>query len=181
MKDGHIFSIHVLGSPILRQKAEFLVGPGISIADIGVELKSICVALGAAGMAANQLGYKTRMCAVRLNDGTYTILFNPNIVEKSEEIKREREYCFSLPGFSALVDRSESVTIEWQDLDGNKQKGEFLGNEARYAQHEIDHLDGVLISDKMQMFGRNKLNEIKNKFKKQDFYYKVSELGELVR
>ena len=78
-----------------------------------------------------------------------TVIVNPEIVEQSEERVKLREWCLSVPNMSGVVERPASVVVRGLRPDGTR--GEFVaaGFPARVLQHEIDHLDGVLFTDKM--------------------------------
>jgi len=80
----------------------------------------------------------------------FHVLINPRIVERSEEQADFFEGCLSLPGFSALVPRARTVTVECLDQQGIEQPIEAQGWYARILQHEIDHLHGQLYIDHMQ-------------------------------
>ena len=77
-------------------------------------------------------------------------LINPKIVERSEEQVEFYEGCLSLTGFSALVKRSRTVTVEYLDERGGEHRVEARGWYARILQHEIDHLHGALYIDRME-------------------------------
>lgn len=145
-----------------------------------VDLKMICQILGAAGMAANQIGYALRVCAVKMNDGNFEIMVNPRIIEISEEFEDESEGCYSLPGYSCVVERAQSITVEYIGEFGDYKKVFLDGKEARYAQHEIDHLEGTLISDYKDLGGESKLKHIRRQFKDRSHTYGVNELGVIV-
>ncbi len=75
-------------------------------------------------------------------------MINPIILEKSKEKDVDEEGCLSLPGITGRVERSTSIEVEWMDIKGRKMKKKIAGFGARVVQHEVDHLDGILISDK---------------------------------
>ena len=75
-------------------------------------------------------------------------LFNPSIVERSEESGEDDEGCLSMQGVVVSVERPVRVRLEASDEDGNPVTIELEGLPARVAQHELDHLDGVLIVDR---------------------------------
>lgn len=79
----------------------------------------------------------------------FHVLVNPTIVDRSPEEVEFFEGCLSLPGFTALVKRSRSVTVEYWDELGQQQRIEAQGWYARILQHEIDHLHGSLYIDHM--------------------------------
>jgi peptide deformylase len=80
----------------------------------------------------------------------FHVLINPRIVERSKEQADFFEGCLSLAGFTALVERSRTVTVEYLDQHGAEQRIEAHGWHARILQHEIDHLHGGLYIDRMQ-------------------------------
>lgn len=78
-----------------------------------------------------------------------TVLINPKIIQHSEEVFSSEESCLSLPDFVGYVHRYKKVTVEYQDLLGNKKIKEFSDYNAAVVQHEIDHLHGILFIDKL--------------------------------
>jgi peptide deformylase len=104
------------------------------------------------GLAAPQIGVMKRVFVYDLSeDGSgLTALCNPRIVERSDECVSDDEGCLSLPGISVPVERSCRVVCEALTLEGEAVRVEAEGLEARVFQHEIDHLDGLLIIDRVQ-------------------------------
>lgn len=106
------------------------------------------------GLAAPQVGVSKRIIVVGLpkkhDDENFpiTLMINPVILSKSPETDIDEEGCLSLPGLTGKVQRSTSVEVEWYDNKGKKMKKNIVGYGARVIQHEVDHLDGILISDK---------------------------------
>lgn len=84
------------------------------------------------------------------------VFFNPEIVEFSKDLEPYDEGCLSLPGITGEVNRPSTVTMRAIDIDGNEIELRATGLLARCWQHEIDHLDGVLILDKMTQMSRLK-------------------------
>lgn len=99
------------------------------------------------GLAAPQIGVLKRVVVLDVDDGLIA-LCNPRIVERSEETEVEEEGCLSLPGITVPVERSVSVTCEALNLQGEEVRVKAAELLARALQHEIDHLDGVLIIDR---------------------------------
>jgi len=100
------------------------------------------------GLAATQVGVLRRLFVFEPDeDGARTIV-NPKIVERGDETETEEEGCLSLQGVRVPVTRSTRLTLEGSDLDGGDVRLELEGMGARVAQHELDHLDGVLIVDR---------------------------------
>jgi peptide deformylase len=94
-------------------------------------------------MAANMIGFRKKIIVV-LVDGEYTIMVNPEIVEKSKQIYETMESCLSLIG-SRRATRHKNITVEYLDKKFKPKKRRFNDFEAQVIQHEIDHFDGILI------------------------------------
>ncbi|HEY8866894.1 MAG TPA: peptide deformylase [Solirubrobacteraceae bacterium] len=100
------------------------------------------------GLAAPQLGVMHRLLVYRVGDAPLAALANPEIEWHSDEGETMEEGCLSLPGVHVDVDRSIHVVLRGADERGEALRIEASGLEARVIQHEIDHLDGVLILDR---------------------------------
>lgn len=111
-----------------------------------------------AGLAAPQVGYNKRLIAVNLydedEDGLIYIrtvlMVNPKIVSHSDEIYNDEEGCFSVPGEYGFVKRWNSIVVEYFDEKFTKRSMRLSNFSGRVVQHEIDHLDGVLFTDKLE-------------------------------
>ena len=95
------------------------------------------------GMAANMIGVCKRIIAFD-NGGTYMVMFNPQIIKKSEPYETE-ESCLSLLGDPRKCKRYKSIKVQWQTAEMQTPIKTFTGFPAQIIQHEIDHCDGVLI------------------------------------
>jgi peptide deformylase len=100
------------------------------------------------GLAATQVGILRRLFVFALTDDEARAVVNPRIVERAPETESETEGCLSLQGVRVPVERSMRVTLEGRDPTGDDVRFELEGLRARVVQHEIDHLDGVLILDR---------------------------------
>jgi peptide deformylase len=101
------------------------------------------------GLAAPQLGSSQRLLVYRVGPGAPVIaLVNPEIDWKSEEEEILEEGCLSLPGVAVDVERPVYVRVRARGEDGDERVVEASGLEARVIQHEMDHLDGILILDR---------------------------------
>src|SRR5262249_9101937 len=122
-------------TPELRSEVERMVG--IMRDGMGV------------GLAATQLGILRRLLVFQAGgDAEPTALINPEIEWASNELVLAEEGCLSLPRVSMDIERPLHATVGGLDLDGDRVTIEASGLEARVLQHEIDHLDGVLILDR---------------------------------
>ena len=137
--------------PRLRQVSKPIEKTEIAnLKDIVKEMFKIMYESRGIGLAGPQVGYGYRIIVANLlgkQEGE-EVFINPEIVEKIGEV-REEEGCLSLPGIVAQVLRAEQVIVDIIDLDGGRRRVEADGLYARLFQHEIDHLDGILLIDKM--------------------------------
>lgn len=110
------------------------------------------------GLAAPQIGIHKRVILITLYQKVagekeprekLLVLINPEIVSFSLETVVMEEGCLSLPDYYADVERPEKIVVEFLDMQGKKQRLALDGLHAREVQHEIDHLDGILFSDKI--------------------------------
>lgn len=99
------------------------------------------------GLAAPQVGSDLRICVVKVDNTLYTLI-NPKIKSSSRKKEVYEEGCLSFPGKFFAVERPVKVKIRAIDENGKKIKIKAEGLLARVFQHEIDHLDGILIIDK---------------------------------
>ena len=97
---------------------------------------------GCVGMAANMIGVNKRIIAFD-NEGTYMVMFNPQIVKQSGGYEAE-EGCLSLPG-SRRATRYRTIKVRFEDRSFQPREQTFTGFTAQIIQHEIDHCDGILI------------------------------------
>ena len=137
------------GDPVLRS-------PASPVNDYGPELaaeveRMVAIMQGAlgVGLAATQLGVMRRLLVFQAGpDATPTALVNPDIEWRSEEAETAEEGCLSLPGIVVDVERPLYVRVRARDAAGEPLAIEASGLEARVIQHEVDHLDGVLMIDR---------------------------------
>jgi peptide deformylase len=102
------------------------------------------------GLAATQLGVLHRMLVYKAYvDDPLTVLVNPEVQWTSEELETAEEGCLSLPGVHVEVERPLAVRVRGRDAAGEPLEIEAEGLEARVIQHEVDHLDGVLVLDRI--------------------------------
>ena len=100
------------------------------------------------GLAAPQVGKSIRLCLANIN-GKMTPMINPEVTWKSEETSTTEEGCLSLPEINVDVTRAVEVIIRYLDEQGKEQERHLHDLDARVVQHEIDHLNGILIIDYM--------------------------------
>lgn len=111
---------------------------------------------GGVWLAAPQVGLNKRLIVVSLmktyDDETFRTIamINPEIIEHSEEKCTDKEGCLSVPGESWDVERWSWVKVNFLDIEGKKYSLKLTDLAARIVQHEIDHLDGILFTDKIE-------------------------------
>ncbi len=101
------------------------------------------------GLAATQVGSDLRLCVVEVEETPY-VLINPRITAKSTKKVLSEEGCLSFPGVFFPISRSNEVQVRYLNQTGKAKKTKANGLLARAFQHEIDHLDGILIIDRVK-------------------------------
>lgn len=137
-------------NPALKQKG-LLVDPRTDreLSRLVKQMAELMYAAPGVGLAATQIGVAKRVIVIDLDDTKQaTALCNPVIVDRSAETVVDEEGCLSLPGIAVPVERSVAVVCEAVDLKGAKVRLEAEEMLARVLQHEVDHLDGILILDR---------------------------------
>ncbi|HXA33069.1 MAG TPA: peptide deformylase [Acidimicrobiales bacterium] len=141
------YSVRLYGDPVLKQPArqiDQIDGNLVRLVDDMVE--TMYDAVGA-GLAAPQVGVQKRLFVYDVGDGPEVVI-NPTIVETSGEWYHD-EGCLSIPGLRLGITRPDRVHLIGVDLEGEAvsiEADEFLG---RVFQHEVDHLDGVLMVERL--------------------------------
>ncbi len=98
------------------------------------------------GLAAPQIGKSIKLCLAKFN-GKTNVLINPEITWRSEETDEMEEGCLSLPKFTAMIVRPVSVAFAYYDEKLLEKELKLEGFPARIVQHEIDHLNNILLKD----------------------------------
>lgn len=148
-------SLHLLGSPVLRQHSAEVKTVDDEIRRLVGDLFETMDAARGVGLAANQVGVARRVAVVDA-DGDRFVMIDPTIVE-TEGSSTAEEGCLSIPEIYGDVTRPERVVIEALDQDGTLYRKEATGLKARAIQHEIDHLDGILFLDHLSLLKRGML------------------------
>jgi len=148
-------SLHLLGSPVLRQHSAEVKTVDDEVRRLITDLFETMDAAKGVGLAANQVGVARRVAVVDA-DGDRFVMIDPTIVETEGRATAE-EGCLSIPEIYGDVTRPERVVIEALDQDGTRYRKEATGLKARAIQHEIDHLDGILFLDHLSLLKRGML------------------------
>ena len=148
-----LLDIHVLGSPILRQETERVDQITAELRRLVDDMFETMEKAKGVGLAAPQVGRRERLCVVDADD-TRLVVINPEIIHHEGGIVRGEEGCLSIPEIYADVDRHARVTVRAQDIDGNWYEVEGANLLGRCLQHEIDHLHGKLLTDRLSLLKR---------------------------
>jgi peptide deformylase len=141
--------------PVLRMQAREVESFDDDLASLVERMRHLLHDANGIGLAATQVGVLRRVFLFLPDPEQDAVaLVNPRIVESSDERVSDDEGCLSLQGVVVPVERGERVTVEASDPQGNEVRFELEGLPARIAQHELDHLDGVLILDRTTPEGR---------------------------
>ena len=138
----------------LRFKTEPVKKVNAKMQDVALDLVAAMYKLNAIGLAANQVGFKIRLCALDPSSlagkRMPIVMFNPEFVEHGEELYESPEACLSLPEVGIQVPRFRNVVVRFLGIDGKehtiKDDNSLLSS---VIQHEIDHLGGVLFIDRL--------------------------------
>lgn len=139
--------IRLYGDPVLTDPTSEVDSIDGRIATLAATMIETMYEAPGVGLAANQVGVQKRLFVYDKGDGPVVVV-NPRIVESDGEWTFE-EGCLSVPGLSWEITRPNAVHLVGYDLDGNEIDVEAEEYEARIFQHEMDHLDGVLLVERL--------------------------------
>ena len=146
------YDIRIIGDPVLRRRAADITDVDATLVRIADGMVETMYAADGVGLAAPQIGVQKRLFVWDLGDGPRTIV-NPRIVESDGEWVYD-EGCLSVPGLSWDIVRPKRVHVVGRDLHGNEVSVEADEIEARLFQHELDHLDGTLLIERLDTDAR---------------------------
>jgi peptide deformylase len=157
------YEIRTFGDPVLKSRATPVKDFDESLEHLAEEMMRVMREAEGVGLAANQIGRLKRIFVAFHEDEQYAIV-NPEIEVRSETTEKDIEGCLSIPETRVEVERPTSVTVSGQDPSGEPVRVEAEGLLARIFQHEIDHLDGVLILDRTDRESRkNAMREMRER------------------
>lgn len=154
--NGQMFEYEILKlvdlyDPILRKPTEWVDYEKIGYGQVNYMALSLMETLNhmeGLGLSANQVGIPYRMFALNVGDKIWCLI-NPVVIRKSDKVSKYKEGCLSYPGLYLEVGRPESVKVQFQALGGELVEHEFDGLTATCVMHELDHLDGIMYTDKV--------------------------------
>jgi peptide deformylase len=143
------FSIRQYGDPVLRQRAREVTDIDDGLRQLVDDMVDTMYDAPGVGLAAPQVGVQKRLFVYDTGDGLGPrTIVNPVIAQSSGEWEFE-EGCLSVPGLAWEIVRPKDILLTGVDLDGNEVVLEATEYEARVLQHEVDHLDGVLLVERL--------------------------------
>lgn len=175
-----IRSIRIYGDPVLREKAQPVTEVTPETLALAADMLETMYAAKGIGLAAPQVGEGVRVFVLDVDWVEHEggpeqhkpnprVFIDPEITWESTEDGKMSEGCLSLPGIEGDVFRPQEVKVAYTDRKGARRERKLTGLEARCAQHEIDHLNGVLFVDRMPFVRRQmlvgKLNALKKRQK----------------
>jgi peptide deformylase len=141
------YAIRIVGDPVLRQRAEEVTEIDGRLAKLCEDMIETMYDAPGIGLAAPQVGVQKRFFVYDIGDGP-AVLINP-VITGSDGEWEYHEGCLSVPGMSFDIVRPKTVSVTGLDLEGNEVEFEADELMARMLQHEIDHLDGVLLLERL--------------------------------
>lgn len=139
--------IRTFGDPVLKSRAAPVESFDESLLRLTEDMLITMRENEGVGLAANQVGRLKRVLVAAIEDEEYVIV-NPVLTDAAETTETGPEGCLSIPGIQVEVERPITVTVSGKDASGEPLRIEATGLLARILQHEVDHLDGVLILDR---------------------------------
>ena len=158
-----ILPIYTFGNSVLRKIAEPIDQDYPGLKDLIKNMYDTMVHAEGVGLAAPQIGIPIRLIVIdlaplkednpELGDFKVTMI-NPELLEESENEVEYDEGCLSIPGINETVSRPEAIKISYLDENFNEHMEVYDGYKARVVQHEYDHLEGHLFTDKIKPLRR---------------------------
>jgi peptide deformylase len=149
------YRIRTFGDPVLKRRAEEVTEIDGRLAHLAREMLVTMHEAHGLGLAAPQVGVSRRLFVFEIGDSGPRTLINPVIVEAEGEWQHE-EGCLSVPDMYFPITRAKRVLVKGWDLDGREVSLEGEDLEAKLYQHEVDHLDGRLLLERLDADERKK-------------------------
>jgi len=163
-----VLPILTLPDPVLRKKAKPVERIDAELRRLMDDMLATMYDAPGIGLAALQVGVLRRLIVMDPAKDeapkSPLVMVNPEMLERSEEMRTHEEGCLSIPDFTAEIERPARTRVSYIDREGKKREAEFKGIWSTLVQHEIDHLNGVLFIDYLS---RLKRDMVVRKFTKQ--------------
>jgi peptide deformylase len=161
-----ILPIYTYGNAVLRKETEEISSHYPDLKALIDNMFETMYNAEGVGLAAPQIGLPIRLLVIDVKsfdeekpeaEGFKIVMINPEMLETSDETETEEEGCLSIPGIHENVSRPKKIKISYLDADFNEHTKEFEDFHARVIQHEYDHLEGNLFTDKINPLRRQLL------------------------
>lgn len=139
--------IKTFGDPVLKTRAAPVESFDEQLSRLTEEMLATMRDREGVGLAANQVGRLKRVLVAAVEDDEYVIV-NPVLTHLAQTTEKSPEGCLSIPGIQVEVERPTALTVSGQDVSGRPIRLDASGLLARVLQHEVDHLDGILILER---------------------------------
>ena len=165
-----VFTLVGEDNPILKQVLpEFdFSNPPVNPNEFASTLVETCKLHHGIGLSANQCGFAYRVFVMGAGE-EYVAFYNPKLIDKSENEVHIIEGCLSFPFLGLRITRPESVQVEYQDFNGVKRETTLHGISARCFFHELDHMNGIVYTERVKPLalemGLKKRNKLMKKIR----------------
>ena len=158
-----ILPIYMYGQPVLRKQTDFIDPDYPELGNLIQDMFDTMYNAEGVGLAAPQIGLSISIFVVDASplaedfpecEGFKRVFINPEIEEFSEETGPYNEGCLSIPGINETVIRPTTITMRYQDEHFEEKVEQFSGFQARVLQHEFDHLEGHLFTERISPIRR---------------------------
>lgn len=146
--------------PVLRKKSKAVKKVEDEVRRLTADMIETMLAAPGVGLAAPQVGHNLRIITVNVGEGAFAMV-NPKVTQKNKILQTFDEGCLCLPGLVGPVSRPSRITVEGLDQHGQKLILEAEGFLATVLQHEIDHLDGIVFTDRVK--DKSNIREVSRK------------------
>lgn len=161
--------IVLYGHPVLKEKSTVVEKIDDELKKILDEMVELMRKANGIGLAANQVEIAKRFFVLEIDEKVKKVI-NPEIIEYGDEIVEYEEGCLSIPGIYKKVDRPEMIKVKYQNENGEIIEEELHDIWARAFQHEYDHIEGILFTEKLSIINKRliskKIDVLKKRFYK---------------
>ncbi len=165
------FDLVAEDDPILKEVLpEFdFANPPVDPKEFASSLTETCIQRNGYGLSANQCGFRHRVFVMGAGS-EYVAFFNPKVTAMSEETIHMSEGCLSFPLLELKITRPSGIVVEYQDYNGEVKKANYVGVSARCFLHELDHMNGIVYTEKAKplalQMAKKKRQKVKNLVKR---------------
>jgi peptide deformylase len=170
LEQPNVFKLVSEEHPVLKQYLELFDfnNPPVNPMEFASTLVETCKLHRGMGLSANQCGFPYRVFVMGAED-QYVAFYNPKLLEVTEEKSHGVEGCLSFPFLALRITRPESIKVQYQDYTGSLKEATFSGMSARCFQHKLDHMNGIVYTQKVKplalQMGIQKRNKLMRKIR----------------